>query len=1091
MKKNNLIFFLLFIVLIFLPLSNISGINVKDTKLLTEPAISHSHIAFVYARDIWICRPDGSEVRRLTSHPGYESNPVFSPDGKLVAFSGEYDGNVDVFVVPAEGGVPRRLTWHPGRDTVRGFTPDGSAVLFISTRDSFTYANNKLYKVSVEGGFPESLLLPRVNKACFSPDGKMLAYTPLREAFHQWKNYRGGTASTIWLYSFSDHRVEKIPQPKGRCNDTDPMWIGSKIYFRSDRNGEFNLFSYDLRTKKITQLTNYVDFPVLNASAGGERIIYEQAGYLHIYEPQKARTKKLTIGVAADLIEVRPRYAKGTRFIRNADISPSGARAVFEFRGEIVTVPAEKGDPRILTNTTGVHERSPAWSPDGKYIAYFSDESGEYELHIAPQNGKGEVKKYALKGAGFYESPVWSPDCQKIAYSDNSWTYYWIDLKKGTVKKIASEYYYGPARWRRAYSVWSPDSKWLIFTLNTKSYFQRVYAYSIEKDKSYPITDGLSDVSDPVFDSSGKYLYFFASTDAGPVKQWFAMSNADMHMTRSIYIAVLRKDIPSPLLKESDEEKGIENRQKKEEEKTNKKNDTSFSIDFEGIEYRILDLPLPPANYWNLRTGKEGEIYYLEAPITQRGPYGKEVKLHKFSLKDRKTQLLGSAINAFLISADKKKMLYLFGSNWGIVPAGSKIKPSQGKIKADAIEVYIDPRAEWKQMFNEAWRINRDYFYDPHMHGADWEAMKKKYEVFLPHCATRDDLNRVIQWMCSELSVGHHRVAGGDFLYQPKRISCGLLGADYTIENGRYCFRKIYGGLNWNPQLRSPLTEPGVNVREGEYLLAVNGKELRPPENLFRRFENTAGKIVEIKVGKNPDGSDARTVSVVPVSNEYTLRNRDWVESNLKKVDEATGGRVAYVYVPNTTTLGHIYFKRYFFPQVHKEAIIIDERFNGGGQVADYYIDHLRRPFVCYWHTRYGHDIKTPGGAIHGPKVMLINESAGSGGDLLPWMFRKFKLGKLIGKRTWGGLVGILGFPVLMDGGYVTAPNLAIWTEDGWVVENVGVPPDIEVEQIPADVIAGKDPQLEKAIEVVMEELRKNPPRKIERPPFPVRVKKK
>jgi tricorn protease len=434
--------------------------------------------------------------------------------------------------------------------------------------------------------------------------------------------------------------------------------------------------------------------------------------------------------------------------------------------------------------------------------------------------------------------------------------------------------------------------------------------------------------------------------------------------------------------------------------------------------------------------------------------------------------------------------MYETRNSLGIIPAGKKAKPGEGKLNTDAIEVRIDPRAEWKQIFDEAWRINRDYFYATNMHGADWEAMKDKYKVFLPHLSCRSDLNRVIRWMCSELAVGHHRVGGGDYLYRPKRVAGGLLGVDYAIENGRYRFKKVYGGLNWNPQLRSPLTEPGVDVKEGEYLLSVRGKDVRPPENLFRFFENTSGKLIEITVGPNPNGTGSRIVSVVPVGNEYALRNRDWVEGNLRKVDEATGGRVAYVYVPNTSTTGHTYFKRYFFPQVHKDAIIIDERFNGGGLVADYYIDILRRPLTCYWHTRYGQDLKTPGASIQGPKVMLINENAGSGGDLLPWMFRKFKLGKLIGKRTWGGLVGTLGFPVLLDGGYVSAPNLAIWTEDGWIVENVGVPPDIEVEQWPADVIAGRDPQLEKAIEVIMEELEKNPPKKPKRPPYPVRIKK-
>ncbi|MEE9500976.1 MAG: PDZ domain-containing protein, partial [Candidatus Aminicenantaceae bacterium] len=1075
------------------------GIDVKDTKLLSQPAISKTHIVFAYAGDLWVANIDGTGVRRLTTAQGAESVPSFSPDGSLIAFSANYDGNTDVYVVPVEGGVPKRLTWHPGSDTVRGFTPCGSSVLFISARLSFSRSYAQLFTVPVEGGIPENLKIPTAFKATYSPDGTQIAYTPLGEVFHQWKHYRGGTVSEIWLCSLSDYSIEKITQPEGRSNDTDPMWIEKKIYFRSDRNGEFNLFSFDLTSKEIKQLTSYGDFPVLSASAGGGEIIYEQAGHLHIYDPDSAQNKKLTIGVAADLMEVRSRFVKDFRYVRSASISPSGARAVLDFRGEIITVPAEKGDPRILTHTTGVHDRYPIWSPVGKSIAYFSDESGEYGLHVKHQDGKGEVKKFKLNGAGFYDTPVWSPDSQKISFADNSWSLYWIDLKTGVSKKIASEQFYGPSQFKTIHSAWSPDSKWIAYTLNTAAYMQKVCVYSIDKDKSYPVTDGMSDVGDPVFDQSGKYLYFFASTDAGPVKHWFAMSSADMRMTRSIYLAVLRKDIPSPLAKESDEEKGIEEKkepEKKEEPKKKKaqpekkKEKPAFAIDLDGLNNRILALPVRAGAYFDLQAGKEGEIYYLEAPLVSRGPSGRETTLKRFDLKKREDEDVMPGVNGYAISADKKKILYRTRNSLGIIPAAEKAKPGQGKINIDAIEVRIDPKAEWKQIFHEAWRINRDYFYDPNMHGADWNAMRKKYAVFLPHLSCRNDLNRVIQWMCSELAVGHHRVGGGDFISQPKRVPGGLLGADYTIENGCYRFKKVYGGLNWNPELRSPLTEPKVDVKAGEYLLAVQGKKLRPPTNLHSLFENTSGKIIEITVGPNPDGKGSRTVSVVPIANESALRNRDWVEGNLRKVDRATGGRVAYVYVPNTTTLGHIYFKRYFFPQAHKDAIIVDERFNGGGQVADYYIDILRRPLTSYWATRYGDDIKTPSASIQGPKVMLINELAGSGGDLLPWMFRKFKLGKLIGKRTWGGLVGTLGFPVLLDGGYVTAPNLAIWTEDGFVVESVGVPPDIEVEQWPADVIAGHDPQLEKAIEVIMEELKKNPPKKFKRPPFPIRVKK-
>jgi len=1067
-------------------------VDIHDTKFLSQPAYSGSHVAFLYAGDLWVADANGTNVRRLTSDQGIESEPIFSPNGRLLAFSAQYDGNTDVYIVSVEGGVPQRLTWHPGGDIVRGFTPDGSSVLFVSSRFIFTRRYTQLFTVPIDGGFPVQLDIPNAFKASYSPDGRRIAYTPLSEAFRQWKNYRGGTVSTIWLYTFSDHSVIKIPQPEGRCNDTDPMWIGDKVYFRSDRNGEFNLFAYDIASGGVEQLTRHNDFPILDASAGDGNIIYEQAGHLHIFDVQSQRSRKMTIGVAADLLEIRPRFVKNARYIRNASISPSGARAVFEYRGEIVTVPAEKGDPRNLTGTTGVHERNPVWSPDGKHIAYFSDESGEYALHIEPQDGKGAVKKFKLDGEGFYAYPVWSPDSEKLTFVDNARSLFWIDAETGKIKKIGTESIYSPGAFGSIRGVWSPDSKWIAYTLNSAAYVEKVYIYSLEQDKSYAVTDGLSDVSDPVFDQSGKYIYFFASTDAGPVKHWFAMSSADMRMTRAIYLATLRKDMPNPLAKESDEEKIKEEKpeEKKDESKEEEKEEEpAFTIDFDGFDSRIVALPIPEGNYYSLQTGDAGKIYYIEAPATAVGPFGRGTKLHMYDLNEHKDKEIISELNGYELSADNKKILYNSRNAWSIV-ASSGGKPGEGKLGVDAIEVKIDPRSEWAQIFDEAWRVNRDYFYADNMHGADWNAMKRKYAPFIPHIACRNDLNRLIRWMCSELGVGHHRVGGGDFLLEPKRVAGGLLGADYSIENNRYRFKKVFGGLNWNPDLRSPLTEPGVNVNEGDYLLAVNGQNLTAATNLFSMFENTANKIVEITVGPNPDGSGSRTVNVVPIANESSLRNRDWVEGNIRKVDEATGGRVAYVYVPNTTSLGHAYFKRYFFPQADKDAIIVDERFNGGGQVADYYIDILRRPWVCNWNMSFGDDIKTPSASIQGPKVMLIDETAGSGGDLLPWMFRKFELGKLIGKRTWGGLVGTLGFPVLMDGGMVTAPNIAIWSEDGWVVENVGVPPDIEVEQWPAEVIAGHDPQLEKAIEVIMGELRQNPPQKLKRPPYPVRVRK-
>jgi len=1085
------------------------SIDTRDTRLLASPAVSRNNLAFVYAGDLWVAGADGAHARRLTSIQGVD-NPRFSPDGTVIAFSASYEGNVDVYTVPVAGGLPSRLTWHPGRDVVQGFAPDGASVLFTSQRGVFTTRYNQLFTVAVKGGVETPLEIPNASRGTYSPDGKRLAYNPLSDAFTQWKHYRGGTNSVIWLHTFGDKASERIPQPKERCNDVDAMWLGDAIYFRSDRNGEFNLFAYDVKAKMVRQLTRHDDFPVLHASAGGGKIVYEQAGYLHVLDPASGQSSKLTVGVSADLPDLRPRFVKGARYIRNAELSPSGTRAVFEFRGEIVTLPAEKGDPRNLTNSLEAHDRSPIWSPDGRSIAYFSDEGGEYQLVVRPQDGKGTPRRYKLGGAGFYDRPAWSPDSKRIAYTDNSWAIYWIDLDTGVSKKIGAEYIYGPQK--TVAPVWSPDSKWIAYTLGSQVSIQTVYVHSLEQGKSFAVTDAMSEVTEPVFDPGGKYLYFFASTDAGPVKDWFAMSNADMRVTRAIYAAVLRKDLPSPFVKESDEEKGSPADEKKEpkkeepplaaggagqkpvaadekpgekaEQKPGAKPPVTVTIDLEGLTQRIVAFPLPAADYSDLSVGTAGQIYYL------RRADGKSA-LQRYNLTDRKNETLLPDVSGYTVSADGAKLLYVSSGSWFLVSTKTRIEAGQGKLPVETIEVRIDPRAEWPQIFHEAWRINRDYFYAPNMHGVNWPAMRQKYAAFLPHLSTRDDLNRVIQWMCSELGVGHHRGGGGDYRVEPASVPGGLLGADYSVENGRYRFKKVYGGLNWNPELRAPLTEPGVGVKAGDYLLAVNGRDVRPPASVYSFFENTSGKIVEITVGPNADGTGSRTVSVVPIPNENALRNRDWVEGNLKKVNDATGGRVAYVYVPNTSTLGHTYFKRYFYPQAHKDAIIVDERFNGGGSVADYYIDLLRRPLGAYWAMRYGADLRTPTASILGPKVMLIDETAGSGGDLLPWMWRKFKMGPLVGKRTWGGLVGILGFPVLMDGGNITAPNLAIWTpEEGWTVENEGVPPDIEVEQNPADVIAGRDPQLEKAIQVVMEELKKNPPARPARPAYHERMKK-
>ncbi len=1104
-----------------------AAIDVHDTRLLEQPALSANHLAFVYANDLWISGRDGSNVRRLTSHESHVNEPRFSPDGKIIAFTAEFDGNADVYVMSIEGGAPRRLTFHPDQDLVQGFSPDGRNILFASSRSVFTRRHQRFFTIPVDPGpsasfFPTELPIPHGLRGTYSPDGKKIAYIPIQERFDQWKNYRGGTTSRIWIYDVADHSVVQVPQPEGRCNDTDPAWIGDTVYFRSDRNGEFNLFSFREGSGDVTAHTDFQDWPIEHVTSSGKDLVFEQSGYLHLWTPGaggsgQAKPRRVAIGVVDDLDETRVRWVEGPEWIRSAAISPGGERAVFEYRGEIVTLPAKKGSQRNLTLSTGVNERSPAWSPDGKSIAYFSDQGGEYRLHIRNQDGGGEAKISEVKGSGFYENLSWSPDAEHLSFIDNSWSLYVFTPKTSKLTKIAQDPFFGPSEVRALEHDWSPDSRWLAYTNNSGANIATVWFFDTKTGERHQITDGLSEASRPVFDTTGKYLFFLASTDAGPAKSWFAMSNADMEVTSSVYVAVLAAGTESPLAPESDEVGGDDEKaknadedsddedgmsiqsetgkaSKKSKSSSGKKGDAEIAdktkkvapmvIDFDGLGQRILALPVASGTYADLQTGKAGQVFYRR--ITDAGP-----SLWRFDFEDREeTEILPKA-SGFVLSHDRQKLLFNSDGAWGIASAvGGPIKAGEDRLAVDKLTVRVDPRAEWQQIFREVWRIQRDFFYAPNMHGADWDAMGEKYSALLGDVATRGDLNRVLRWMSSELAVGHHRVGGGDERLEAKSIPGGLLGADYEVAGDRYRFKKVFGGLNWNPDLRAPLTEPGVSVKAGEYLLAVRGRDLTAGQNLYSLFENTAGEVIEITVGPNADGRGSRTVNVVPVESEASLRNRDWVEGNLEKVHDATNGRVAYVYVPNTTTLGHTYFKRYFFPQVDKEAIIIDERFNGGGQVADYYIDHLRRPTISYWATRYGRDIRTPSASIPGPKVMIIDETAGSGGDLLPWMFHNLGIGKLVGKRTWGGLVGILGFPVLLDGGFVTAPNLAIWTEDGFVVENVGVPPDIEVEQWPADVIAGRDPQLERAIAVALEELEANPVVVPKRPEYPVRVRK-
>jgi tricorn protease len=1097
---------LLFVLLMLIACASPSAGQSQGRTLFQNPTVNRSHIVFVYAGDLWIAPREGGDAKRLTNGVGIETDPVFSPDGRWIAFTGEYDGNTDVYVIASAGGVPKRLTYHPAADQAVGWTNDNRQILFSSTRNSYS-SFARLFTISADGSFPAEMPLPMATEGAFSPDGARIAYQPLSQWQPDWKRYRGGQTARIWIASLSDSSIEKLPRENS--NDRNPMWVGSKVYFLSDRNGATTLFSYDTASKRVAEVVHNTGLDIKSASAGPDAIVYEQFGEIFLLDLKSEKSQKVDIRLAGDLPSVRPRYERVGNRISNARISPAGARAVFEARGEIITVPAEKGDARNITNTTGVMERDPAWSPDGRWIAYFSDESGEYALHLRDQTGMGEVKKISLGNpASFYLSPEWSPDSKKIAFFDKRLTLWYLEIEKGTPVRVDKNPDGLNANVMQPF--WSPDSSWIGYIRQTDNHLRAVFVYSLETAKSTQLTDGMSDARYAAFDRSGKYLYFTASTNLGPAFSFAEMSTFPYQSTRSVYAIVLRNDLPSPLAPESDEEKVAEEKpadkpaEKAEEKKPEaapqmpagmrppKKEAEPVRIDFDLIDQRILALPIPARNYAGLEAGKAGSLFVLEIP-----PAGAVavpgLTLHKFDLEKRKFDKLLDGVTAFDVSANGEKVLYRQGfANWLIASAatlGAPLPPgapgAPSVLRTSEMEVYADPKAEWTQMYNEVWRGERDFFYDPNLHGLNLEEFKKKYAPYLQAVAHRSDLTYLFREMLNQLTIGHMFIGGGD-QPRPNFVAGGLLGCDFTIENGRYRFARVYNGENWNPQLRAPLTQPGVNVKAGEYLLSVRGRSLTSSDNVYQFFEATAGKQVVIRVGPNADGSGSREVTVVPVASETALRNLAWIEGNRRKVAEMSGGRLAYVYVPDTGGSGYTSFNRYFFSQTQKEGAVIDERFNQGGSLADHIVEYLTRPLLNYIYFREGRDVPTPMGAIYGPKAMLINELAGSGGDALPWYFRKMQAGPLIGKRTWGGLVASFTLPPLMDGGFVTAPDAAIYGLKGeWEVENAGVGPDIEVEFDPALWRAGRDPQLERAVEWLLDEIKKNPRPQHRRPPFP------
>jgi tricorn protease len=1062
----------------------------QGTRLLRRPTVSREHVAFAYAGDLWVVGRTGGQARRLTATPGAETDPRFSSDGSQIAFTSTVAGNTDVYVIPTAGGEPTRLTYHPGVDCVRGWTPDGRRVLFGSSRGTLPTpgANSyfQLWTIAPEGGLPEPLPIPRAFSGTYSPDGKRVAYEEIAVAMFaaqwaqnqssQWRHYRGGRTHPIRLINLADNAVEKLPWTNS--NDTDPMWVGNTVYFLSDRNFTINLFAYRTDTKQLTQLTQHDDFDIMSASAGQDAIVYEQAGYIHLVDAATGKGKRLPIDVSGDFPWARPQFKKVAGMIRHAALSPTGVRAAFEARGEIFTVPAEKGDYRNLTQSPGAHDRSPVWSPDGTQLAWLSDASGEYQLMVGEQTGATKPRAIPLPSKAFFSAPAWSPDGKHMLLEDNHLNLWAFDLASGAPTKIDSDTYDDPGR--RFDAVWSPDSRWIAYSKSLDSHLRAIFLYSLADRKAHQLTDGLSDATAPAFDAGGKYLYFLASTNYALRTGWLEMSSVERPVTRAIYLAVLSAEDPSPLLPEPGDEPGSP-----APPPAKPAGPVAVRVDFERIGQRILALNVPAGDYASLVASAPGTLFYTE-PVRAAALGGPPppLNLHRYQLRERKAAPVLEGIRAYALSADTKKLLYQAdGNRWGIVSLERPAKVGDGLLDLTKLETWVDPRAEWAQIFRETWRIQREYFYDPEMHGADWDAIHEKYSPLLPDVGHRADLGYLIATVGGELAVGHSYLTGAGDQPDLDPVSVGLLGADYAVENGRYRIRRIYTGENWNPELQAPLSAPGVKVSEGDYLLEVNGRPLVPPANLYRLFEGTAGRQTLIRVNGTPALEGSRLVTVVPVASEEGLRTRAWVEGNRRLVDKLSGGRLAYVWLPNTSVPGYTAFNRYYYAQQDKLGAVIDERYNQGGMVADYIVNELDRKQMGYFARRDGKPSPSPTVGIYGPKVMIINESAGSGGDALPYYFKLRKIGPLVGTRTWGGMIGTLTIPATIDGGGITAPSLAFYDLNGrWAIENEGVAPDIEVENTPAAVMAGRDPQLERAVQEALKLLEQQPVRRVPRP---------
>ncbi len=1067
-----------------------------DARLLRQPDVSATQIAFVYGGDIWVVAKEGGVAQRLSTPKGEESFPRFSPDGRHIAFTGNYDGNQDIFVMPVGGGLPNRLTHHPDPDRMLDWYPDGSEILFATPMTSEKQRFNKLYRVPAIGGLPAVLPVPYGEFGAISPDGSTLAYMPLSRDFRTWKRYRGGTAPEIWLFGLEDFQARNLTQ--NDANDGQPMWHGSTIFFLSDRDANYraNIWAYELDTDTVRQVTFFTDFDIHFPAIGPDDMVFENGGRLYLMDLATETARPVDVHVVTDRATLRRRPVAVGQQITDGDISPSGKRAVLAARGEIFSLPAEHGVVRNLTRTSGFAERHPAWSPDGTHIAYFSDRTGEYELTLRAADGSGEERTLTELGPGYRYQPMWSPDSSKIVFVDNFKVIRLVDVATKAVTEIDRGMWMTHPPLAGFRVSWSADSRWLAYSRGLDNRQNAVFLYDTRSGERHQVTAGFVDCSDPVFDPEGKYLYYLSDRTFEPSYSSFDPTWIYTNPTNIVAVP-LRKDVASPLASRNDvEEADGDDEEKKngDDEKDNGKDDEkagadkkkkieAVEIDLEGFEARAVVLPPEAGRYADLDAVK-GKVIYQRRPRT--GSDSKSSPIAFWDLEEREEKTILDDADGFGISADDKKMIVIKNSTVAIVD----VAPSQKMDKplaTSSMEMTLDPAEEWRQIFSEAWRLERDYFYDPNMHGVDWQAMRERYGALLDDVITRWDLNFLIGELIGEMNTSHSYRGGGD-VEQSERRGVGLLGVDWELADGAYRIARIITAAPWDTEVRSPLAEPGVDVDGGDWVLAVNGTPIDTAQDPWAAFEGLAKTTVVLTVNDRPTLDGAREVLVETLDSEDRLRNLAWIESNRRKVEEATGGRVGYIYVPSTGRDGQAELFRMFRAQFHKDGLIIDERFNDGGQIPDRFVELLNRPLYNFWAVRSGMDWQTPFISHVGPKVMLINSWSGSGGDAFPYYFRAAGAGPLIGTRTWGGLIGYSGFPGLIDGGRVTVPTFSFYNVGGeWDVEGYGVDPDIEVIDDPSLMQNGGDPQLDRAIAEALRALEENPPLRPERPAYPVR----